>query len=118
MKFSIKDFFSKCDQIRRKLRIWSYLLNKSLMENFIFCGVRDNERSPSHLAMIIRPHCIKSVGIRSYSSLYFPVFGLNTEYLSVFSRNAGKWDQNNSKYGHFSRSTYDTRLKESFIRGL
>ena len=23
MKFSIKDFFSKCDQIRRKLRIWS-----------------------------------------------------------------------------------------------
>ena len=22
MKFSIRDFFSKCDQIRRKLRIW------------------------------------------------------------------------------------------------
>ena len=36
MKFSIKDFFSKCDQIRRKLRIWSHLLKKSLMENFIF----------------------------------------------------------------------------------
>ena len=35
-KFSIKDFFSKCDQIRRKLRIWSRLLKKSLMENFIF----------------------------------------------------------------------------------
>ena len=34
MKFSIKDFFSKCDQIRRFL-----LLKKSLMENFIFCGV-------------------------------------------------------------------------------
>ena len=34
-KFSIKDFFSKCDQIRRKLRIWLHLLNKSLMENFI-----------------------------------------------------------------------------------
>ena len=26
MKFSIKDFFSKCDQIHRKLRIWSHLL--------------------------------------------------------------------------------------------
>ena len=39
MKFSIKDFFSKCDQIRQKLRIWSHLLNKSLMENFIFCAV-------------------------------------------------------------------------------
>ena len=40
IKFSIKDFFSKCDQIRRKLRIWSHLPKKSLMENFIFCAVR------------------------------------------------------------------------------
>ena len=32
MKFFIKDFFSKCDQIRRKLGIWSYY------ENFIFCA--------------------------------------------------------------------------------
>ena len=39
MKFSIKDFFSKCDQIRSFLRIWSHLLKKSLMENFIFCAV-------------------------------------------------------------------------------
>ena len=30
MKFSIKDFFSKCDWI------WSHLLKKSLMENFSF----------------------------------------------------------------------------------
>ena len=39
MKFSITDFFSKCGQVRRKLRIWSHLLKKSLMENFIFCAV-------------------------------------------------------------------------------
>ena len=39
MKFSINDFFSKCDQIRMKLRIWSHLLKKSLMGNFIFCAV-------------------------------------------------------------------------------
>ena len=39
MKFSIKNFFSKCDQIRRKLRIWSHLLKKSLTENFIFRAV-------------------------------------------------------------------------------
>ena len=39
VKFSITDFFSKCDQIRRKLRIWSHLLKKSLMGNFIFCSV-------------------------------------------------------------------------------
>ena len=39
MKFSIKDFFSKCDQIRSFLRILSHLLKKSSMENFIFCKV-------------------------------------------------------------------------------
>ena len=32
IKFSIKDFSSKCDQIRSKPK-------KSLMENFIFCAV-------------------------------------------------------------------------------
>ena len=39
MMFSVKDFFSKCDQIRIFLRVWSHLLKKSLMENFIFCAV-------------------------------------------------------------------------------
>ena len=39
MKFSIKDSFSKCDQICSLLRIWSYLLDKSIEENFIFCAV-------------------------------------------------------------------------------
>ena len=38
MKFSIKDFLSKCNQNRSFLRIWSHLLKKSLMENFIFCA--------------------------------------------------------------------------------
>ena len=36
MNFSMKDSFSKCDEICRKLRILSDLLKKSLMENFIF----------------------------------------------------------------------------------
>ena len=40
MKFSIQDFFSKCDQIRSFLGIWSHLLKKSLMESFIFCAVK------------------------------------------------------------------------------
>ena len=39
MKFSIKDFFSKCYQILSILWIRSHLLKKSLMENFIFCAV-------------------------------------------------------------------------------
>ena len=39
MKFSIKDFFSRCDQIRGFLRIWSHLLKKSSIENILFCAV-------------------------------------------------------------------------------
>ena len=38
MKFSIKNFFGKCDQICKKL-YWSSLLKRSLMENFVFCAV-------------------------------------------------------------------------------
>ena len=35
IKFSIIDFFSKCDQIQ----IWSHLLKKSLMVNFFLSAV-------------------------------------------------------------------------------
>ena len=44
--------------------------------------------------------CVKSVRVRSYSSLYFPAFGLNAERYFVYT------DQNNSEYGHFSRSVW------------
>ena len=39
MKFFIKDFISKCDQIRSFLRNYSHLLKKSPMKIFIFCAV-------------------------------------------------------------------------------
>ena len=42
MKFSIKDFFSKCDQIRSFLLIWSNLMKISLMENFILCAMSES----------------------------------------------------------------------------
>ena len=41
VNFSIKDFFSKYKQIRRVPRTWSYLLKKSLMENFISGALPD-----------------------------------------------------------------------------
>ena len=43
MKFSIKVFFSQCDKIRIFLGIWSHLLKKYLMKNFIFCAVIKQE---------------------------------------------------------------------------
>ena len=41
VKSPIMDFFSKCDQIRRFLRIGLHLLKESVMGNFIFCAVWD-----------------------------------------------------------------------------
>ena len=40
MKFSFRDFFSKCEQIQSNLRIWPHLLKKFLMKNCIFCAVQ------------------------------------------------------------------------------
>ena len=45
-------------------------------------------------------HCVKSVRIRSYSSPYF----LRISPYSVRMRD--NTDENNSEYGHFSRSEY------------
>ena len=53
MKFYFKDFFSKCDQIRRFLRLWSHFLKKSLMENFIFCAVRITPNTDTFYAVIV-----------------------------------------------------------------
>ena len=42
IKFSIKDFFSNCDQIRSFMRNWSYLLKEILYGKLHFlCSVRD-----------------------------------------------------------------------------
>ena len=40
IKFPIKDYFSKCDQNRSFLQIWSHLLKKSFMKNFIYCALK------------------------------------------------------------------------------
>ena len=55
------------------------------------------------------PSLRKCVRIRNFSGPYLPTFGLKTDdssYLSVFSPNAEKYGQENSEYGHFSRSGY------------
>ena len=68
MKFSIKDFFSKCDHIHKKVRIWSHLTKKSLLENFIFCEVFEDL-----LTMI---YLLKSVDMENCLELEFKMRGL------------------------------------------
>ena len=76
MKFLIKDFFSKFEQIRGKLQIWSYLLKKSLMENFIFCIVVNNDSSQHKIKHINLLHVVVSFSTlckhqKTYSFLMF-----------------------------------------------
>ena len=56
MKFSIKDFFSKCDQIPSFLRIWSHLVKKYLMKTsfFVPCYVR----KPDFYISIVHPYVV------------------------------------------------------------
>ena len=60
MKFSIKDFFSKCDQIRRKLLTWSHSPNKSLMENLIFCAVYNTNHIKSSMMKVTNKNLVKA----------------------------------------------------------
>ena len=66
IKFSIKDLFSKCDQIRSFLRIWSHLLKKSLIENFIFCAVSNPDKC--HLLMSLNDVDTKTIDFEEISN--------------------------------------------------
>ena len=66
MKFFIKEFFSKCDQILRELRIWSHLLKESLMENLIFCAV----------VILIAKYLCERLPLAAYESSEFERYGI------------------------------------------
>ena len=74
-KFTIKDFFSKCDKICSFLWIWSHLPKKSLMENFIYCAVP----TVSNKCKNVPPVLLK------YSFSPEVVFGAKHLYISPFS---------------------------------
>ena len=67
MKFSIKDFFSKCDQIRSLLWIWSHLLKKALMENFIFYAVGKRVKLTNSILLIRTCHDSQYLPWKFYS---------------------------------------------------
>ena len=75
MKFCIKDFFSKCDQIRTFLRIWSHLLEKSLMEDFIFCAMK----------LYFRVFLSLKDGWSAENLIQYQIFGMLTNHQTSYS---------------------------------
>ena len=64
MKFSIKYFFSKCEQIHMNLRVLSHLLKKSLLENFISCAVWGKVLNLGHGDEMQVPGAVKITGAK------------------------------------------------------
>ena len=92
MKFSIKDFFSKCDQIRRKLRIYVTFTEEILNGKFHFlCSNCENNMHCQHL---LRAYCRLLLGVMescktvniSKKSINFPYFGSFFPFLTYFYR--------------------------------
>ena len=54
MKFSIKDFFSKCEQIRRRLGIWSHLLKKSFVQCVMLNDLSTDEQRRLNANIILK----------------------------------------------------------------
>ena len=92
MKFSIKDFFSKWDQILSFLRIWSILLNKSLMEYFIY-----HKYYILHFFEVLLTHYRPSTLHEKCPKKEFFLVHILFEYRKIRTRK-------NSVFGHFSRS--------------
>ena len=128
IKFYIKDFFSKCDQICSFLRIWSNLLKKFLMENLIVCAVKGytfevdvkylkklhklhsdlkflleimNFMKKLNYNLYSKENCVKNIQIRRYFCSVFSC--IQSEYRKIRTRN-------NSVFGHFSRSVIKSKL--------
>ena len=83
MTFSIKDFFSKCNQILSFLRIWSRLLKKSLIENFIFCVVSANMKKEQLLKTHFLPIKCQCCPHIETSQLIFWIFCANLRYMCI-----------------------------------
>ena len=92
MKFSVQDFSGKCDQIRSFLHIWSHLLKKSLMKNFIFRAVKDTRITSMDivlLSLLLTLHrylltvAIQKLNVQECSSL--KMFKKNVEHKNLVS---------------------------------
>ena len=103
-------FFVKLHAFRQLLL---HTANRMLGRSLLWESKSINATTPRSLSsklfrIVYESHwqyrCAKCVRIRSYSGPHFPAFRLRISPYSVRMRE--NVDQNNSKYGHFLRSTY------------
>ena len=99
MKFSIKDFFNKCDKICIFHRIWSHLLQKFLMGNFIFRAVRARTLWKTELMVQIPKEIhnifpLYRIAIVAFQRVYRigPLFSLDYSLFSLIIVSDSSWN--------------------------
>ena len=110
MKFSIKDFFSKCNQIRKNLRIWPHLTKKSLMKNFIFCAVL------YHICLMDQEHF--QIYLISFIMTFFPLSEIllfKSSHSDIFWRKGTLKICSKITGEHTYRSVILIKLQSNFI---
>ena len=114
MKFYIKDFFSKCDQILSFLGIW--LLKKSLMENFSFCAVHQRQWKGFFLNVSVA----KQLGRLSnelHESTFEDPYHISCESTNLFevSHNRYRWNiQKEIDWNHSSAWVFSCKFAAYF----
>ena len=81
MKFSIKNFLSKWDQILSFLPIWSHLLKKSLSEILIFCAVSGSKDCHCFFNL----HCMSILGRHSYKCYFSVQFKSQVARVTIYN---------------------------------
>ena len=111
IKFSIMDFFSKCDHIHNILRIYSYSLRKFIMKDIIFC-VMLIQTFTLHRTLIISCIMLKMVICtlkvlrwehRKIFKVGFTIFNIMHERFNPFNASPKKWSSSLKQFVGNSR---------------
>ena len=70
MNFFVKNLFSKCEHIRKRLRIYSYLSNKFLKKSFFFCVVNVVGSTTQSCKFFFKPNSQSLVYFTSTNTLH------------------------------------------------
>ena len=102
---------SKCDQIRRKVRIWSHLLKKTFIKNFIFCAVRKS--------------CLRLWRLKLFWSTfsrirteYGEIPGLNTERYPVSLRIQSECEKMRTRITPNTDTFYGATIPDFFLESI
>ena len=104
INFSVKDFFSECEQIHRNLRICLCLLNTSFAKSFIFCSgewslllpVWQSSIFPFWISKLLFYHKNIKYGLKVYRGLSLRNYRIE---LSIRKKQAYRMRQLNNESG-------------------